>query len=119
MYVDLSLAFHATAYPADSPPEETDANLALIAATVMMGHAAGCPMNASQIAARIRVPRSSVRRRLDILTELGLIRRIDDIFYLDGKRAKAVPRRKNFERILSEAFAVLGPHLSKNTRSAK
>jgi DNA-binding transcriptional ArsR family regulator len=115
MYVDLSLAFHATAFPVNEPPEETDANLALIAATVMMGHAAGRPMNASQIASRIRVPRSSVRRRLETLTDLGLIRRIDDTYYLDERRARRVPRKTSFELILSEAFAVLGPYLSKKT----
>jgi predicted transcriptional regulator len=120
MYIDLTLAFHATAFPEDKPPEETDANLALVAVAVMMGHAAGNPMNASQIAIRIRMPRSSVRRRLETLIELGLIQRDDGVFYLDAKRARHAPRKASFTAILSEAFAVLGPAISKFTkRSAK
>ena len=113
MFVDLTLAFHGTTVPPDQPPGETDANQALVAVAVMLGHAGGLPMNASQIAARIRMPRTSVLRRLDALIEGGLIERADGRYYLSRERAQAVPHRDQFELILSKGFKGLGPLLSK------
>jgi predicted transcriptional regulator len=79
----------------------------------MLGHASGYPMNASQIAARLRMPRTTVMRRLDTLVTRGLLKRIEDHYYLEPKRAACVPMRDHFNLILSKGFAVLGPHLSK------
>lgn len=112
MYIDLTLAFHATTVPLDQEPPETDANLALVAVAAMLGHAEGRALNASEIAAMIRMPRTSVLRRLDALVENGLITRIDRKYYLAPTRARRVPHRDAFELILSKAFNVLGPILS-------
>lgn len=113
MYIDLTLAFHATILPVDAAPSEPDANLTLVAVTVMLGHAEGHPMTASQIASHLNMPRTSVLRRLDALIAHGLIQRIEDKHYLEPVRAADVPNRDRFELILSKGFAVLGPYLSK------
>jgi IclR helix-turn-helix domain len=113
MYVELTLAFHATIYPLDQAPAETDANLALVAVAVMLGHAEGRPMTSSEIASRVQMPRSSVLRRLEALIAHGLIQRIEDKYYLEPTRAAGVPHKDKFEFILSKGFAVLGPMLSK------
>lgn len=112
MYIDLTLAFYATIFPLDQLPDETDANLSLVAVAVMLGHAEARPMTSSCIAARLKMPRSSVLRRLDLLIKHGLIRRIKDKYYLEPERAKKVPHRDSFELILSRGFAALGPILS-------
>ena len=115
MFIELTLAFHATVFPLDqTPSEEPDPNLALVAVAVMLGHSEGHPMNATQIASCLQMPRSSVVARLNVLLAHGLIQRIKRKYYLEPARAKGVPHRDRFELILSEAFAVLGPYLSKS-----
>jgi MarR family len=113
MYIDLTLAFHATIYPPDQVPKEPDCPLALVAVAVMLGHAEGHPMTATEIAACVQMPRSSVVTRLNALIEHGLIQRIEDRYYIEPGRSASVPHRDRFELILSKAFAVLGPMLSK------
>jgi hypothetical protein len=57
MFIELTLAFHATIFSLDqTPPCEPDANLALVAVAVMLGHAEGYPMTASQIASYVHMP---------------------------------------------------------------
>lgn len=116
MYIDLTLAFNATTVPVGDPPGETDANQALVAVAVMLGHAEGHPMNASQIAKCLQMPRTSILRRLEALIAGGLINRVNTRYYLAPKRAKQVPHRDRFELILSKAIAVLDPILSKTDR---
>jgi hypothetical protein len=113
MYVDLTLAFHATIFPLDQEPTETDANLTLVAVAVMLGHAEGHPMTSSEIASCVHMPRSSVLTRLNVLIAHGLIQRLGDKYYLEPTRAAEVPHKDNFELILSKGFAALGPILSK------
>ena len=112
MYIDLSLAFHATTVPLGDTPPEIDANLALVAVAAMLGHAENHAMNASEIAARLTMPRTSAQRRLDVLVASGLLKRIDGRYYLEPHRAKRVPNFDRFTLILSKGFAVIGPLLS-------
>ena len=112
MYIELTLAFYATIFPLGEVPDETDANLSVVAVAVMLGHAEARPMTSSCIAARLKMPRSSVLRRLDVLIKHGLIKRIEDKYYLEPGRARQVPHRDSFELILSRGFAALGPILS-------
>ena len=79
----------------------------------MLGHSEGHPMTASQLASYIKMPRTSVLRRLDALLALGLIQRIEGRYYLETARAMAVPHREKIDLILLKGFAVLGPYLSK------
>jgi len=113
MFIDLTLAIHAIIFSRDQePPSVPDADLALVAAAVSFGHAEGRPMNASQIAKRLRMPPASTLRRLDTLIERGVIQRIKLKYYLEPVLAANVPD-DSVKLILSKAFAVLGPHLSK------
>lgn len=113
MFIELAIAFHATAFPLEQPPREIDANLALVAVAAMLGHAEGRPMTAREIAATLHMPRTTVLRRLQTLTERGLIQAVDGRYGLAPDRAARVPHRDKFDLILSRAFAVLGPYLSK------
>jgi predicted transcriptional regulator len=117
MYVELTLAFHATIFPLDQKPSELDADLTVVAVTVMLGHADGHPMTATEIASILHMPRTSVLRRLNELMAHGIIRRRGDRYYLDPVRAAHVPHRRRFEVILSKAFAVIGAYLSKMAAS--
>ena len=112
MFIDLCLAFHATTVPLDQEPGDTDADRALVAVAAMLGHAEGCPMNASEIATRLNMPRTSVIRRLNALLEQGLLRRIKGRYYLEPHRAAQVPHRDRFTLILSKGFAEIAPILS-------
>jgi hypothetical protein len=112
MFIELALAFHATTVPRGDEPGEIDANLALVAVAAMLGHAEGHPMNVSQIATRLRMPRTSALRRLNVLVDSGLLVRINGSYELDPHRARRVPHRDKFELILSRGFEVLGPHLT-------
>ncbi|MET4628459.1 DNA-binding transcriptional ArsR family regulator [Bradyrhizobium sp. I1.8.5] len=113
MFVDLCLAFYATTVPLDQPPSETDANIALVAVAAMLGHAEGRPMNASEIAARLNMPRTSVMRRLNVLVKRGLLKRIAGRYFLEPYRAERVPHLDKFTLILSKGFAEIAPVLSK------
>lgn len=115
LFIDLAKAFYASIFPLGTPPPgEMDANLALVAVAVMLGHAQDRPLTASGIAVLLNMPRSSVLARLNVLIGHGLITRIDGRYYLDANRAGQVPFLDAFELILSKAFAVLGPHLSES-----
>ena len=113
MFIDLTLAFDSIIFSHDQePPSAPDADLALVAAAVSLGHAEGRPMIASEIADRLHMPPSSTQRRLDTLVELGVIQRIKLKYYVETVRAANVPD-DSVKLVLSKAFAVLGPHLSK------
>jgi len=116
MYIDLTKAFHASIFPPGTEPDDPDANLDLVAVTVMFGHADGRPMGASEIAAELGMPRSSVLGRLNLLVERGLTVRVGDKYYIEPNRAAYAPHLDTFNLILSQGFAVLGPLLSKSDR---
>jgi len=116
MYIDLTLAFHASIYPPGQAPSEHDCHLTLVAVAVMLGHAEGHPMNASEIARLIQMPPSTILKRLNALIKHGLIQRIADKYYLEPYRALHVPLLDRFKLILSKAFAVLGPILSESDK---
>jgi hypothetical protein len=114
MFIKLTFAFHTTVFPLDqTPSEEPDPNLALVAVAVMLGHAERHPMTAIEIERLLQMPHSTVLRRLDALLAHGLIQRIGRKYYLESNRAANVPHRDKFDLILLEGFAVLGPYLSK------
>jgi len=117
MFIELSLAIHATTFPLDKPrsdDDEPDFNLGLVAAAVILGHAEGHPMNAAQIASHLHMPRSSVLGRLKRLVERGVIERIGRKYYCESNRAANAPHKDSADFILAKAFAVLGPYLSKS-----
>lgn len=111
MYIDLTLAFHANMFPPDLLQKEPECNLILVILAVMLGHAEGHPMIASEIARLIQQPARTVLKRLNVLKDRGLIQRIKGKYYLESKRALNVPNLDRFELIMSKAFAVIGPLL--------
>jgi len=113
MFIELTLAFHATMFLPRDTPKELDADLVLAAVAVMLGHAEGHPLTATEIAACLHMPRTSVLARLNLLIERGLIQRIKSRYYLEPERAARVPHRDRFELILTQGFAALSPLLSK------
>lgn len=108
MYIELTTAFFETT---GQPTSKLDANVALCAVAVMLGHADGHPMNKSEIAHLLHMPRQSVARRLDGLVNSGLIQRVEGRYFLEPHRATTVPRLDSFTLILARAFDVLGPVL--------
>jgi IclR-like helix-turn-helix domain-containing protein len=109
MYIDLTLAFHATISEANGKP---DCDLIFVAVAVMLGHAEGRPMTVSGIARLVRMPHSTVLKRLTTLIASGLVERIDDNYYIEPFHATTVPHLDRFKLILSRAFAALGPLLT-------
>jgi DNA-binding transcriptional ArsR family regulator len=116
MFLELCALFHACGYPPDQEPPEIDADLAVVAVAAMLGHSAGQPMNVSEIAARVRMPRTSVLRRLELLEQNGLLAREDGRFYLDPYRAEHMPHGERAFLILVKCFTVVGPLLSEMDR---
>lgn len=119
LFVDLCLAFHGTTVPLGEKAGETDANLALVGVTVMLGHAEGAPMTATQISKRLQMPRTTVLRRLEILIDRNVLQRIGGQYFVETSRAESVAYRDTFTAILSKAFITLGPRLSKTDVSSK
>lgn len=113
MFLELSVAFYETIFPFDQTPGDPDPNLTVLVVAVMLGHAEGRPMTAGQLAAQVRRSRTTTKRRLDTLIELRVIECINGSYYPEPIRAREVPHRDTFDLILSKAFAVLGPYLSK------
>jgi hypothetical protein len=111
MYIELTLAFRANMFP-DRAQKQHDCNLILVILAVMLGHAEGHPMIASEIARLLQQPPRTVLKRLSILIDHGLIQRIKGKYYLESKCALQVPNLDRFELIMSKAFAVIGPLLS-------
>lgn len=117
MFIELSLAVYATILPIGETPsddDEPDCNLGLVAVAVMLGHSEGRPMNATEIAASLHMPRSSALGRLNVLIARGMIKRIERKYYLESNRAATVPHKDSIDFILAKHFAVLGPYLSKS-----
>lgn len=118
MYIDLTLALHRVllAITPQTPPPEIDANVLLVGVVAALGHAEGHAKNASEIATRLNMPRTSARNRLKILTNANCLILRDGRYYLPstiGAADRAAPPHDSFELILAKAFAVLVPHLAK------
>jgi hypothetical protein len=111
MYIDLTLAFHANMFPPELVQKEPECNLILVILAVMLGHAEGHPMAASEIARLLQQPARTILKRLNVLKDHDLIQCIKGKYYLESKRALCVPNLDRFELIMSKAFAVIGPIL--------
>lgn len=116
MFIELELAFDVSTYPPGKRVGKPNPERTRIAVAVMLGHAEGHPMNASELATLLKMPRTSVLRRLKPLIARGLIKRSGDRYVLTARHARRAPNLDKFELILSKAFKVLGPLLSKSDR---
>ena len=119
MFIDLNQAIHDSIFHPDQTPEgEMDPNLSLIAAAVLLGHAAGQPLTPTEIADCIRMSRPSVIHGLRKLMEHGIVIRSEGKYYLEPERAANVPMLERFTKILAASFSVLGPYLASKMDAA-
>jgi hypothetical protein len=108
MIIELICAVH----DAIDPASEMDADICLVWAVVVLGHAVGRAMTPTEIAARLQMPPASASRRLRSLAKMGAIVPIKGRYYLEPSRATNVPMLQRVTQILQRAFAVLGPYLA-------
>jgi predicted transcriptional regulator len=116
LYIELHLVTNESIFYPDAAGEN-DANLNLVAAAVLLGHAEGRAMNATKIATFLNMPRSTVLDRLDRLIARGVIVRIQGRYYFEWTRAAEVPFHDQYIKVLVKAFGVLGPYLSRLPKS--
>ena len=84
LMIDLMRGVH-TAYAPANEPFGTRLETFFIGLCVALGHMDGKPFSVAKIAAYMRVPRSTVIRRLDRLQRWGLIYRQGRRYYLHDK----------------------------------
>ena len=70
--------------------DATAGTLLLVSAAVLVGHIEGRPMSVSKLAHYVRLPRTTVLRKLELLIELGLVARHGQTYRLSDERAKTI-----------------------------
>ena len=105
LMIDLMRGVH-TAYAPASEPFGTRLETFFIGLCVALGHMDGKPFSVAKIAAYMRVPRSTVIRRLDRLQRWGLIYRQGRRYYLHDKALNSFVGARSYQasrRLLSRA----------------
>jgi hypothetical protein len=103
--VDIMRTLHGHYVP-DSEPFGTRIETSFIALCVAIGDLEGKPFSVAKIAAYMRVPRTTVIRRLDQLQSWGLIDRRGRHYFLHEKKINSVIGMQSYQqvrRILSKA----------------
>jgi hypothetical protein len=105
LVIDLLRSVHGTYAPPDEP-FGTRIETFFIAACVAIGDIEGKPFSVAKIAAYMRVPRTTVIRRLKVLQSWGLIDRRGRQYHLQEKTLNSLIGMRSYQqvrRILSEA----------------
>jgi hypothetical protein len=105
LVIDLMRGVH-TAYAPASEPFGTRLETFFIGLCVALGHMDGKPFSVAKITAYMRVPRSTVIRRLDRLQRWGLIYRQGRRYYLHDNALNSFIGVRSYEasrRLLSRA----------------
>ena len=105
LMIDLMRGVH-TVYAPASEPFGTRLETFFIALCVALGHMDGKPFSVAKIAAYMRVPRSTVIRRLDRLQRWGLIYRQGRRYYLHDNALNSFLGMRSYQtsrRLLSRA----------------
>jgi biotin operon repressor len=105
LMVDIMKTLHGHYAPV-SEPFGTRIETAFIALCVAIGDMDGKPFSVAKVAAYMRVPRTTVIRRLEQLQNWGLIDRRGRHYYLREKRLNSLIGMQSYRqvrRILSEA----------------
>jgi DNA-binding IclR family transcriptional regulator len=97
-------------------PKQAQANFGstidglFVSACVVMGHAENRPMTATKIAHYLRMPRTTVLRKLDELEKLNMIERRGTVFVIPAKRGstsshveRSVKLIKRYTKILDHS----------------
>ena len=107
--IDLMRGVH-TAYAPASEPFGTRLETFFIGLCVTLGHMDGEPFSVAKITAYMRVPRSTVIRRLDRLQRWGLIYRQGRRYYLHDRALNSFIGVRSYQtsrRLLSKATYVV------------
>jgi biotin operon repressor len=110
LMVDIMRTLHGHYVPV-SEPFGTRIETSFIALCVAIGDMDGKPFSVAKIAAYMRVPRTTVIRRLDQLQSWGLIDRRGRHYYLHEKRLNSLIGMQSYQqvrRILSKATKEFG-----------
>jgi biotin operon repressor len=105
LMIDMMRTVHGAYAPA-SEPFGTRLETFFIALCVTLGDIDGKPFSVAKIAAYMRVPRTTVRRRLDQLQRWGLIDRQGRRYYMHEQALNSLIGMRSYEqvrRILSKA----------------
>jgi DNA-binding IclR family transcriptional regulator len=103
--IDIMRTVHGSYAPA-SEPFGTRLETFYIALCVALGDTDGKPFSVAKIASYMRVPRTTVIRRLNQLQRWGLIDRQDRRYYVHEKALNSLMGMRSYEevrRILSKA----------------
>jgi predicted transcriptional regulator len=68
--------------------DPADHSLLLIGSAIMVGHAENKPMNATKISHYVGLPRSTVIRKLNEFTRIGVVVRHGNFYLLSEERAR-------------------------------
>ncbi len=79
-----------------------DHSLLLIGAAIMVGHAENKPMNATKISHYVGLPRSTVIRKLNEFSKIGMVVRHGNVYLLSEERAR------NQTKYVTEAMRIFG-----------
>ena len=107
--IDMMRTVHGAYAPA-SEPFGTSLETFFIALCVALGDIDGKPFSVAKIAAYMRVPRTTVIRRLNQLRRWGLIDRQDRRYYAHEKTLNSLVGMRSYQevrRILSKAIQEL------------
>jgi DNA-binding IclR family transcriptional regulator len=107
--IDMMRTVHGAYAPAHEP-FGTRLETFFIALCVALGDIDGKPFSVAKIAAYMRVPRTTVMRRLDRLERWGLIHRQNRRYYTQEKTLNSLIGMRSYEknrRILSKALQEL------------
>ena len=96
LMIDLMRGVHAAYAPA-SEPFGTRLETFFVGLCVALGHMDGKPFSVAKIAAYMRVPRSTVIRRLDRLLRWGLIYRQCRRYYLHDKALNSFVGARSYQ----------------------
>jgi DNA-binding IclR family transcriptional regulator len=96
--IDLMRTVHGAYAPA-SEPFGTRVELFFIAFCVALGDIGGKPFSVAKIAGYMRVPRTTVIRRLDQLRRWGLIDRQGRRYYMNEKQLNSLIGMRSYEQV--------------------
>lgn len=88
--VALLQELHTSLFPARAGGVGRGADAVLVACCVTIGHAEGRPVNASDVAHMLGMPRMTAARRLAELTEAGAIVRRGRAYFVSEQRMQRV-----------------------------
>jgi DNA-binding IclR family transcriptional regulator len=96
--IDIMRNLHGAYAPA-SEPFGGRLETFFIGLCVALGHFEGKPFSVSKVAAYMRVPRTTVLRRLNRLQKWGLVHRQGHRYYIEDKALNSLLGMRSYQRI--------------------